>query len=352
MKKRPLVLWLIALTLMASPIYYYIEKSRLDHLALGEPSAIFGAMSTIKLIGVVLGPIVGWLVLTVRPISWYAIIVFSIYTLVANTALLVEGRMRTWVFLLNVPTALFVILYFVRREVMSPYFNPRLRWWESDRVDMKAKAEIVVAGKPAIAAETLNISPSGAFLVTDNPPPVGTEFEVSITLGKESIKARASSVWTSDGKGRPMGTGARFDAPSSKLIRAALADVQPRRQPRHAFRLEVDIEGRDSVSCKTFDVNDAGCFLVTEAKFGVGEKLSMTLHMIESPVKVEGEVVWVSDGTSGRPRGIGVRFSRAAPALREQLGALVEREGTPAPTVPPPPSQGSESEESEEADES
>jgi hypothetical protein len=337
MKKRPLVLWVIALALMASPLYYYVEKARLDHIGLGEPGAIFGAMSTIKLIGVVLGPIVGWLVLTVRPISWYAIIVFSVYTLVANTTLLVEGRMRFWVYLLNVPTALFVILYFVRREVMSPYFNPRLRWWESDRLDVKAKAEIVVEGEDAVVAETLNISPTGAFLVTETPPPVGTEFDVSITIGKESIKARASSVWTSDGKQRPRGTGARFDAPSSKLIKAALANVQPRRQPRHAFRLEVDIEGRDSVTCKTFDVNDAGCFLVTDAKFRVGEKLAMTLHMIDSPVQVEGEVVWVSDGKGGRPPGIGIRFARSTPELRAQLGSLIAREGTPAPSVPPPP---------------
>ena len=340
MKKRPIVIWLVGLGLIASPLYYYFEKSLLANLAWSDPGSVFGAMSIAKLLGIVLGPIVGVLVLRMRPISWYAIMGYAVYTVGANLALVLAGHMRAWIFALNVPTALLVILYFVRREVMSPYFNPRLRWWESDRVALKTTASFEIADQGSVVAETLDISPTGVFLLTDETIEAGEAMELTIAIGKESIKARARAVWTSDGTRRPRGIGARFDEPSSRVIKAALANLAPRAAPRHPFKLDVDIlrtgGKKEAVTCKTFDVSEAGCFLVTDRSFTVGESIDLTLHMIDEPVRTRGQIVWQSDGQHA-PRGIGVRFDRRSEALGEQLSQLRAGKGPPAPTLPPPP---------------
>jgi len=339
MKKRPIAIWLVGLGLILSPLYYYFEKSFIAQIPWTDVAAIIRAMSTAKLIGIVLGPIVGALVLRVRPISWYAIIGYALYTIGANIALVAAGHMRLWVFAFNVPTALIVILYFVRREVMTPYFNPRLRWWESDRVQLKTKADIERRDGTAIAAETLDISPTGVFLVTSETVAAGESMDVTIAIGKESIKARARAVWTSDGSRRPRGIGARFDEPSSRVIKAALATIVPRAVPRLPFKLDVDIVRsggeKQALSCKTFDVSEAGCFLVTDRAFSAGESVELTLHMIDEPVTLRGVIVWQSDGRQA-PRGIGVRFDRRSDVLAAQLGRLRAGEGTAAATVPPP----------------
>jgi Tfp pilus assembly protein PilZ len=338
MKKRPLVIWLVGLGLIVSPLYYYFEKSFLARIPWTQAAAIVSAMSIAKLIGIVLGPIVGALLLRMRPISWYAIIGYAIYTIGANVALVATHHMRAWVFAVNVPTALVVILYFVRREVMSPYFNPRLRWWESDRVALKAKAEVTLDDGRTIDAETLDISPTGVFLVTDETIAAGQAMDVTIAIGKEATKARARAVWTSDGARRPAGVGARFDERSSRTIEAALARIAPRAAPRHSFTLEVDLVrgggAKETFSCKTFDISEGGCFLVTDRTFDVGERIDLTLHMLDEPVTVRGEIVWRSDGEQAPP-GIGVRFTRRSRLLGEQLRNLHGGKGAPAKSVPP-----------------
>lgn len=339
MKKRPIAIWLVGLGLILSPIYYYFEKSFIAQIPWTDVAAMIRAMSIAKLIGIGLGPIVGGLVLRMRPISWYAIIGYALYTVGANIALVAAGHMRLWVFAFNVPTALIVILYFVRREVMSPYFNPRLRWWESDRVQLKTRADIQRGDGSAATAETLDISPTGVFLVTGEAVAVGESMDLTIAIGKESIRARARAVWTSDGSRRPRGIGARFEEPSGRIIKAALAKIAPRAVPRLPFKLDVDIVRsggeKEAISCKTFDVSEAGCFLVTERAFTVGERIELTLHMTDEPVTVSGVIVWQSDGQQA-PRGIGVRFDRRSAVLAVQLRRLHVGEGTPGGTVPPP----------------
>jgi hypothetical protein len=89
-----------------------------------------------------------------------------------------------------------------------------------------------------------------------------------------------------------------------------------RSEARLPFKLQVDIAGRQGVSCETFDLSPHGCFLVTDAKFSIGEVLRLTLH-VDGPVEVEGTVVRVSE----QPMGIGIRFAtsprRLALALRD-----------------------------------
>lgn len=322
MKKRPIAIWLVGLGLILSPIYYYFEKVFVARLDWTDPISVFSAMSIAKLIGIAIGPVVGALVLRVRPVSWYAIIGYAIYTIGANTAILLAGHMRVWVFALNVPTALLVILYFVRREVMSPYFNPRLRWWESDRIAVRAATDVALQNGETVRGETLDISPTGLFLATDTELPIGESFEVSLDVGKETVKARARTVWQSDGTRRPRGVGARFDEPSSHLIRAALKKLSDREFPRLPFKLFVDVKRdkgeRAEISGRTFDVSEGGCFLVTDVAFAMGESIELTLHLIDEPVVVSGDVVWISDGRR-IPRGVGVRFRGRPSALAEQL---------------------------------
>lgn len=322
MKKRPLAIWLIGVALMLSPIYYYFEKSVLAHLPWTEPRLIVAAISLPKLLGIILGPIVGVLVLLVRPISWYAIVGYAVYVTAVNASLLARAHMRAWVFALNLPIAAAVLLYFVRREVMSPYFNPRLRWWESDRVRYRVRAELRTAGAAEHAVgETVDISGTGVYIATDAAIDSGAQVDVRLCFPGSPVDARATVVRVQrDGK-RPAGVAMRFDDASATQVRATLNTVAQRTEERVPFELEVDVRGRETIHCKTFDLSALGCFLVTDQRFATGESVSLTLHLVDEAVDAVGTVVWVSDGTR-LPRGAGIRFGERSRAIARQLSSM------------------------------
>src|SRR5260221_2833858 len=84
MKKRPTLIWIVGIGLIASPIYYYLEAAWSFRVSFGDPALVIGSMSGAKLLGVAAAPLVGLLVLWVRPVSWYAVVAYAAYTLAAN----------------------------------------------------------------------------------------------------------------------------------------------------------------------------------------------------------------------------------------------------------------------------
>ena len=314
--RRPLLLWLIGIGLILSPIYYYFEGALSAGLAWTDPRAVIASIPYVKLGGALFGPPVGVLVLRVRRSSWYAILGYASYTVMTNVALLAAGRVRPTLFAIFVPTGLLCILYFARRTIMSPFFNPRLRGWESDRVRFRAPAEIELDGE-TLSGKLWDVSRTGFYVELEHDIPRGTAFtcRVEIEPGKP-LELLARSVWSSPGKDdRPRGVGAELDVPSAAAVAASLGRVLRRAAPRLPFKLHVDIAGHDEIACDTFDVSRLGCFLVSDLAVTVGQRLEMTLHLPE-PVAVAGEVVRVS---AGSPRGFGVRFERTPLRLRAAL---------------------------------
>lgn len=333
MKKRPLVLWLVGLGLLLSPVYYYLERSFSRGIPLGEPASVLASMSVFKLVAAGLGPLVGALVLRVRPLSWYAIVAYSLFAVVANAALLASGQMRPTVFALFAPTGLLCVLYFVRREIRSPYFHPRLRRWEVDRLAHRIRVEIAEEGA---LAETRDISSSGLYVVTDAPAEVGRDVRLTLHFDRGPLEVVARVARVGDGKGGPRGFGARFDEASARAVRDALKGLRRRAEVDAKFELKVDVDGESSFSCKTFDIGPQGCFLVTDRTFRLGQDLGLTLH-IQEPLRVDATVVWLSDGKT-HPAGVGLKFKRPPTALRallEEIDPVSLRRAPPASSPRP-----------------
>ena len=319
MLRRPLLLWIVGLGLLLSPLYYYLERVLLGGARWSEPLAVLGGIPALKLGAAVLGPPVGLLLLMVHRLGWYAIVGYVVYTMGANALLFAEGSIRPSLLALFLPTGLVAIAYLVRREIVSPFFNPRLRGWETDRVRYRARAEIDVPGLPKIEGHSWDVSPSGVYLEIDGTIDPGTRFSLTLHPEPEAeapLTLSAEAVWSSEGVAgeRPRGVGARFDEADAKRVSTALARVLRRASPRLPFKLKVDIAGRESVASETFDLSRDGCYLVTDQRFAVGERLDLTLHL-DGPLEIEGTVVRLASD----PHGIGVRFSRSPMRLRAAL---------------------------------
>lgn len=226
MKKRPVLIWIVAVGLIVSPLFYYFQHALHHSLPLGDVWATGSSIHPAKLVAVALGPIVGLLLLQIRPISWFAILGYCIYTIAVNIYFYANARMGTAQALVFSSTGLVGLAFFLRKSIYAPYFNPKL----------------------------------------------------------------GQGTWV-------------------------------RAHDRVQFVLEVELENRPSLACTTFDISEAGCFLATEDRFVLGERLDMKIRLLDDAFPISGTVVWISDGTT-KPRGVGVKFERTTAAFGQAVADL------------------------------
>lgn len=195
--------------LILSPLYYIVGTT----LASGapfDPSLFFHVAPKLQVLCVLLGPFVGALVLTVRPVGWYAILLFSLFSLGLDIQLLLTRRMIPGTVWLAAVASLFGAVYFVRREIASPYFNPRLRWWDNARTRQSLKVD--VTGRETFESSTHDLSPTGVFLASDRSFVIGETLELTLHLPSGPRTVSGQVVWLSDGTRphHPKGVGIRF----------------------------------------------------------------------------------------------------------------------------------------------
>ncbi len=220
LKRRPLFIWVVGLGLLLSPIFYYLQEGINEHaMLLDRIDLIALKMGTIKLIGVVLAPVVGALVLSMRPIGWFAVMLYAVYTLAANAVLYSKGQLEMSMLLLFNATGLAAVVYFARREIMSPYFNPRIRGWErAPRYPFTLIVEI--PGKKDTVCKTFDINMSGCFLTTENEFTVGEKFSMKLNVADKPVTMSGQVMWIREPNHPVPGVGVKFTNWSWDLRRA------------------------------------------------------------------------------------------------------------------------------------
>ena len=220
LKHRPLFIWVVGLALLLSPLFYYFQEGINEHAdLLDRPDLIAIKMGPIKLIGVVLAPVVGTLVLSMRPTGWFAVMLYAVYTLAANALLYSKGQLEMSMLLLFNATGFAAVVYFARREIMSPYFNPRIPGWErAPRFPFTLVVEI--PGKQDTICKTFDINMSGCFLTTSNDFTVGEKFTMKLNVADKPVTMSGRVMWIRE-PGHPVpGVGVKFTNWSWDLRRA------------------------------------------------------------------------------------------------------------------------------------
>ena len=220
MKSKPLIIRLIGWGLVFSPIFYYLQSILQRQMRLQDFQIFWEYTNLYRLIGIILGPIVGYLVLSVRPIGWYSILGYALYTIFVNIEIYSRGDVKFSFFLAYCVSGLFIILiYLVRKEVNAPYFNPTIRWWENaERFPFNLEVTIHrQESDDVVQTKTFDISYSGCFLETDSIFEAGDEINFKIKL-LEELETTGLIMWVSDGKGRmPKGLGIRFTSKHKEI---------------------------------------------------------------------------------------------------------------------------------------
>ncbi len=118
-------------------------------------------------------------------------------------------------------------------------------------------------------------------------------------------------------------------ANKKKRARRAKSSVERRRHRRFDTSFAVDYSSGDNfLFAYLQNISEMGIFIRTDTPMEVGTELRLRFAVDdqEDPLLVDGEVIWINpyreSGDNINP-GMGVRFKRLTPELREQIVELV-----------------------------
>ncbi|MDG2199488.1 MAG: PilZ domain-containing protein [SAR324 cluster bacterium] len=339
--KKPLIIQLVGWALIFAPIGYYITTALqwqnwsvvvLIEQLLALPHG------PLKLLVILSSPLVGLAVHSVKAIGWISFMLYCGATIFVNFYIAYSSEVVTnfSASLYSLTGALAILVYLVRKEIMAPYFNPKMRWWESAerfpfKLDVLLKSE---RGEEKISSRTFDISVSGCFLTTDLEYQTGQKIDLNIKL-IDPVDLQAEVVWVCPGNENvPKGIGIRFIS-NLKEITTQVDRFKEKysKAERFPFQLDAEIQqsgGTEQINAKTFDISVSGCFLITDHPYEAGQQLELNLKLLE-PINLTAQVIWISAGDAKIPQGIGVKFTSHLDEVSMMVTRFKKNYG---PTVP------------------
>jgi len=210
--RKPVSIVVVGLYYIISPFVNLATILWVTRLPFTGPVNLWSVLNPSDWAILVLFPIVGVGVFSVRRWGWFAFVGFSLFLIGYNTySYLVNHTYSLGMVICYNLTLAAVTFYFFRKHLRAPYFNPRLRWWNADpRYQVSLRAQFSM-NDSACDAEVLDISKSGVFLSICADIEVGQTHRISIDAYGRTVSCSGKVMRkTSAGSSNP-GFGIMFE---------------------------------------------------------------------------------------------------------------------------------------------
>ncbi len=333
MKKRPPIVVLFAGACALFPLLLIFQISQLGPGGLGEAIKTFGWSYRPLLFGgenlavTALAWFAAYAVYHMKAWSWWlalvaalGLVAFSVGVSLFRARDVGDAWLWTSVFMISLPTVLAALL--LQREIRTPYFNPRIRWWESEP---RYAIDAAVRG----GGRALDISRHGMFVQHDSAPKLGTQDEWLIEIDGHEVRLAGAVSWLSPGEAEhPAGFGVRFKEQDDATQRVLDKIITQRRNLGDKQWGERAVRYPSDIHCAggevVLDISTGGMFVRTKAPDKLGALVEHRLLYGEHEIPVQGRVVWISRGQGMYPPGHGVKFVIKDADTRAMLRLLVD----------------------------
>ncbi len=219
MKQRPLVIKILACLYFLSPLFIIFEFMSLYGIGLNRLFLLQYAFTWYTVAIMVVTPIVGYGIWTVRKWGYYLLLAHSVFLIISNTVLYSSGLTTSPLWFIIVANVLIVgtIIMFVRKEVYAPYFNPQIRWWEQAKRyyydGMKIIVKKIASDDILFEANSFDLSETGIFVASNKKVCAGDKFSFELVLKNDTLLYTDGQVmWVNTRKGKdvPAGFGCKF----------------------------------------------------------------------------------------------------------------------------------------------
>lgn len=214
MRKKPLIVEIIAIIVCVFPaivfgrVFAYMQVRNLE----------MPLQSWIQIVALALvSYVIGYGVWKVRLWGYYGILLMSTTTIVvvvwnwlqSNVPLI---QLSNWIYF-DVTCAALALFLIVQKAVRQPYFDPRVRWWETAERYVGDIAGVFRINETKIESPILDLSATGCFANFESTIEVGTAIDVEINFNSIRFTAPAVLVRRSLS---PIGLGLKFTSVSAE----------------------------------------------------------------------------------------------------------------------------------------
>ncbi|MDA3851592.1 MAG: PilZ domain-containing protein [Spirochaetaceae bacterium] len=204
MPKKPWIILLLTFCyLIAAVLFFYIRVQ-----TYGMPPININRILTLFMTSLYL--LNALAIFSVKRNAWWIFLSSSIILILLNFYSYFNDNNSSLLMLFLANGLLFIgsALLF-RREIIAPYFNPRLRWWESNpryNIDFS----ITLHNDPPVSAKIVDISAGGCYISTLEELPL--KIELPIELHLQELELRLQGKVLRKGKDPCIGWGIRFNS--------------------------------------------------------------------------------------------------------------------------------------------
>lgn len=192
MQKKPLPIVLLSITLLLAPIANILFACWLQHMPIRQYMGLMveNRDYVAMLQTFVLWPSAAVAVFAVKRWSFPAFVVVQLMAIGLNvsTWLQFPEQFSTSLLLLAQILNLAIVGYVLLPHVRAPYFNPKLRWWESLPRFYVSFPCVLFLPNSKVAAEVINISKGGVYIKTRGARIAATEADVELALNGNRVK--------------------------------------------------------------------------------------------------------------------------------------------------------------------
>jgi hypothetical protein len=351
MPRRPRVITILTIGYAVSPFFILLQGAYVHHLPPFGPEGILSRLYLTDIAILSLYPLSAVSIYSVKKWGWYLFIGCALCLVAYNGYVFSLSPRYNVVFLLlyNIAIALVAGIFF-RRHIIAPYFNPRLRWWETEpRYRIDIYAELVSEGRK-LRVELLDISAGGCFGSLRAGLSPGATCQMTIHCMKRQVDVTGKLLRVVPLEDDLFGCGFMFVAKTEQQEGALqeILEVLERRRLRNSKREDElkarvpDLSQREPVEttsrylvshdahvlvdavpvpCTVNDLSKNGCFIHARRLLSQGARCTLLLQCLKTEVTVQGVVQRMS-GLQGR-YGYGIAFTDISRPLARELRHLL-----------------------------
>jgi Tfp pilus assembly protein PilZ len=209
MKEKPLSINLIALAYLMAPIGNIMQVAWINNWPYFGPRSVFNHFSSFEWTLLCVFPLVALGIYRVAKWGYMLFLGLSAFLLVNNTFMYFKNPAYSlYIVMLFHLVTIGLVGFFLQKHIISPYFNPNLKWWERDhRYTVNLGAQVRIR-QILVECNVLDISKKGCFVDMQNPLDMGDMVWINLTLGTFQFSVLCKVMWHRPIE--PTGYGLRF----------------------------------------------------------------------------------------------------------------------------------------------
>jgi hypothetical protein len=322
MPRRPIIITIITICYLLSPAAIIVQGSVMNRIPIFGPYSIFTRLFITDIIILFLYPLSAAALYSVKKWGWY-LFLGCVLTLIGYNIFVYFHNPRyslSVLIIFNVVLAVVAGIFF-RKHVIAPYFNPRLRWWESKpRFKIDIHADIMLDGR-VLSGDILDLSDSGFFMTFDGPLSIGKVYSFNLKCLKRSVNVSGKVMRKSTENEGVRGFGIMFfrlaesgkrgitdiikdlekgglrdfsRKPTDASGKGTVAEPEPlprERATRYLLTHEAYLsDGSETVMCRLIDLSAEGCLITADRNIAENRNYKINIKCMNQKIELDSRV--------------------------------------------------------------